>query len=252
MRLSTRNIALVAVFAALYYVLSLISPKIPSIGVSDLKIQLEALMASVFGFLLGPYLGALTAFLGAFVTWVLPPAGMSPMGAPFLLSPPLNALIVGLIFYGKWKWAFVSLSLLVAVFLFLPPSQPITSYYYVPVAVLWDKVIAVLLIIPTVILGRKLSNPKNAAILFFLISFIGNQADNMWGADIFAFPIVYGGIFSMPLDGVRVAFIVSPFIYPAIRFVQAIFATLIVVPVMLALRNTAWIIHEKSILEQQV
>ncbi len=252
LKLSTRNIALVAVFAALYYVLSLVSPKIPSIGVSDLRISLEALMASVFGFLLGPYLGALTAFLGAFVTWVLPPTSMIPTGAPFLLSPPLNALIVGFIFYRKWKWAFASFSLLIAAFLFLPPSQPITSYYYVSVAVLWDKVIAVLLIIPTVILSKKLSDPKSASIIFFLISFIGNQADNMWGANIFAVPIVYGGLFGMPLDGVRVAFIVSPFIYPAIRFVQAIFATAIAVPVMLALRNTAWIIQEKSILEHKV
>lgn len=252
LKLSTRSIALVAVFAALYYVLSLISPKIPSIGVLGLNIQLEALMASVFGFLLGPYIGALTAFLGASVAWVLPPASMNPAGAPFLLSPPLNALIVGFIFYRRWKWAFASLSLLIVAFVFLPPSQPLTSYYYVPVAVLWDKVIAVLLIIPIVLLSRKASNPINATILFFLISFIGNQADNMWGSDVFAAPIVYGGIFGMPLDGVRVAFIVSPFIYPAIRFVQAILATVIVVPVMAALRNTAWIIREKSILEQQV
>jgi ECF transporter S component (folate family) len=252
LKLSTRNIALIAIFAALYYVLSLVSPKIPSIGLPDLKIQLEALMASVFGFVLGPYLGALTAFLGAFVTWVLPPASMTPTGAPFLLSPPLNALIVGFVFYRKWKWAFASLSVLIAAFLFLPPSQPITNYYYVPAAVLWDKVIALLLIIPTVILSRKLSNPKESGVLFFFISFIGNQTDNMWGADIFAVPLVYGVVFGMPLDSVRVAFIVSPFIYPLIRFIQAIFATIITVPLMRALKDTAWIIREKSIFEQQV
>lgn len=248
--MSSRNIALIAVFAALYYILSLISPKIPSIGVPGLSIQLEALMASIFGFLLGPYLGALTAFLGACVAWILPPASMNPAGAPFLLSPPLNALIVGFIFYRKWKWAFASLSLLIIAFVFLPPSQPLLSYYYVPVAVLWDKVIAVLLIIPIVILSRKSSNQAGAAMLFFLISFIGNQADNMWGADIFAVPTVYANIFGMPLEAVRVAFIVSPFIYPAIRFVQAIFVTVIVVPVMSALKNTAWIMHEKSIIDR--
>jgi hypothetical protein len=255
LKLSTRSIALAAVFAALYYVVSLISPKIPSIGVAGLNIQLEALLASVFGFLLGPYLGALTAFLGATVTWVLPPAGMTPVGLPFLLSPPLNALTVGLIFYKKWKWAFATLGLLIAAFVFLPPSQPITSYWDVSVAVLWDKIIALLLIIPTVMFSKRLSNPKNLALLFFLIAFVGNQADNMWGADIFAVPIVYGGIFSMPLEGatgVRNAFLVSPFLYPAIRLVQAILATIIAVPVMLRVKNTAWTIPDKSILEQQV
>lgn len=251
MKLSTRNIALVAIFAALYYVLSLISPKIPSIGLPDLKIQLEALMASVYGFVLGPYLGASAAFLGAFITWVLPPGSMSPLGAPFLLSPPINALIVGFIFYRKSKWAFILLGLLIAAFLFLPPSQPITDYYYVSVAVLWDKAIVLLLIVPTVVFARRLSKPQSVAILFFLISFIGNQADNMWGTDIFAVPAVYEGLFGIPLEGVRVAFVVSPFIYPAIRFVQAILATMIAVPVMMALKNTKWIIQEKSIIEEQ-
>lgn len=250
LKLSTRNIALVAIFAALYYILSLISPKIPSIVVSDVKIQLEALMASVFGLVLGPYLGTLAAFMGALVTWVLPPASMIPSGVPFLLSPPLNALTVGLIFYRKWKVAFVLLSLLIAAFLFLPPSQPLSSYYYVPAAVLWDKVIALLLIIPVVVFRRKLVSPRGIALFFFIVSFIGNQADNMWGADIFAVPVVYGGLFGYPLDFVRTSFVVSPFVYPAIRFVQAFIAMLVAVPLMAALKNTKWVVHEKSIMEQ--
>lgn len=249
MKLSSRNIALIAIFAALYYVLSLISPYIPAVGLPDLKIQLEALMASVFGLVLGPYLGALSAFLGAFIAWALPPGSMSPYGAPFLLSPPINALVVGLVFYRRSKWAFALFGLLIAAFLFLPPSQPITNYYYVSIAVIWDKVIALLLIIPSVRYSQKLSNPKNLPILFFFLSFIGNQADNMWGADIFAVPLIYERIFSLNLDIVRFLFTVSPFIYPAIRFVQAILATIIAVPLMRSLRNTKWILEEKSMIE---
>lgn len=250
MKMSTRNIALIGIFAAVYYVSSLISPYVPAVGLPDLKIQLEALMASVFGFVLGPYLGALAAFLGAFVTWILPPGSMSPFGAPFLLSPPINALVVGLIFYRRWKPAFALFGLLIVAFLFLPPSQPITEHYYVPAAVLWDKIIALLLIIPSVKFSHRLSNPKYLPLLFFLISFIGNQADNMWGADIFAVPIVYEVIFGIPdVSVVRFLFTVSPFIYPAIRFVQAILATIIVVPLMRALKDTPWTLSEKSIIE---
>lgn len=263
LKLSSRNIALAAIFASLYYVLSLISPHIPAVGLPDLKIQLEALMASVFGFVLGPYLGALAAFLGASVTWVLPPGSMNPLSAPFLLSPPINAMVVGLIFYRKWKWAFALFGFLIVAFLFLPPSMPITDYYYVAAAVLWDKVIALLLIIPCVVFSEKFSNPKLLPILFFFISFIGNQADNMWGADIFAVPFVYEVLYSAALspllaagfptylDAVRFLFIVSPFIYPAIRFVQAILATIIAVPLVRSLRTTRWILKEKSIIEQK-
>ena len=239
-----------AIFAALYYVTSLILPSLYAIGVPNLQISLEALIASVFGLVLGPYLGALAAVLGVGITWVLPPSNFNLYGVPFLLSPPLNALVVGLIFYRKWKWAFVLFGTLIVGFLFLPPSQPLAENYIVPVAVLWDKIIALLLIIPTVMFSKKLADPKYVAILFFFICFVGNQVDNMWGADVFAVPSVYE-LFGFNLDATRTAFIVSPFFYPAIRFAQAIIGTIIAVPLMRALSNTSWVINEKSIVEQQ-
>lgn len=264
MKLSSRNIALIAVFAALYYALSLISPYVPAVGLPDLRIRLEALMASVFGFVLGPYLGALAAFTGAFVTWTLPPSSANPLDAPFLLSPPINALIVGFIFYRKWKYASALFGLLIVAFLFLPPSQPITEQYIVPIAVLWDKLIALFLIFPSIWMGKRGSNPRYAPILFFLIAFIGNQADNMWGADIFAVPFVYEVVYAAALsplkaalgfqtylETIRYLFTISPFIYPAIRFIQAILAAVIAVPLMRALKGTQWSVDEKSIVEQQ-
>lgn len=251
MRLSSRNVALIAIFAALYYALSLVSPFIPAVGIPDLKIKLEALIASVFGLVLGPYLGALAAFTGAFVSWILPPTSASPFGAPFLLSPPINALVVGFIFYRKWKWGFAVSGLLILVFLFLPPSQPLSEQYIVPIAVLWDKVIALFLILPSIWLAKKRGNPSQVTVLFFLISFIGNQADNMWGADAFAVPLVYEGIFGFSTGLTRTYFVISPFIYPAIRLVQALVATVIAVPLMRILGNTKWTIGEKTILEDQ-
>jgi ECF transporter S component (folate family) len=248
-KFTTRNLALIAVFAALYYILSLMSPFVPAIGVPDLKISLEALIASVFGLVLGPYLGFIAAFMGAFVSWVLPPGNMSSFGAPFLLSPPLNALIVGLIYYRKWKQAFIIFGVLIAAFLFLPPSQPLTEFWYVSVAVIWDKVIALLLIIPSAKFAKRFSSGKSISILYFLLAFIGNQADNVWGSDVFAIPIVYNGIFAMDVNVVRVAFVLSPFIYPLIRFVQALIVAVIAVPLMSGLKNAGWTLQEKTILD---
>ena len=78
MKLPTRNVALVAIFAALHYVLSLIRPYVPAVAIPEINISLEALIALVFGLVLGPYLAALAAFLGAFVAWTLPLGGMGP------------------------------------------------------------------------------------------------------------------------------------------------------------------------------
>ncbi len=308
MKTSTQNVAFIAIFASLYYVLSIFTPYVPAVAVPEVKISLEALFASIFGLILGPYLGALTAFIGAFVAWTLPPGNMSPYGLPFLLSPPLNALVVGFVYYKKWKAAFATLSILIAAFLFLPPSQPLPENLYVGVAVIWDKLIALFLIIPAVLIAQKSLSKKQAlslsgtvfavmailafysvfqlgllnitiilisavlasgiiflvtlfmvygavfsekavttGLLYFLLAFIGNQADNMWGADIFAVPAVYEGIFGLPLDVVRFLFVVSPFVYPAIRLVQAIIATAIAVPLMKALKNIGWFSKEKNI-----
>jgi hypothetical protein len=79
-----------AIFAALYFVLSLVTPYVPAVGVPEIRISLEALIATVFGLVLGPYLGAAAALLGAFVSFVY--TGMLPTNIPFLLAPPLNAL----------------------------------------------------------------------------------------------------------------------------------------------------------------
>jgi hypothetical protein len=237
MKLTTKNIALMAIFAALYYVASLISPFIPAVGVPEITIKVEALMASIFGLLMGPYLGFSTAFLGALVAWILPPSGGVSYGLPFLLSPPLNALVVGLIFYKKWKYAFAVLASQIALFWFLPPSQPLSEFWYVSLATTWDKIIALALIFPVVKLA-KFNSMKLRPLFYFLLAFIGNQADNMWGADIFAVPIVYEGIFAYNLQAVRVAFVVSPFIYPAIRIIQSIIVTIIAVPLIKFLESS--------------
>ncbi len=248
MRLSTKNVALTAIFAALYYVLSLISPFIPAVAIPEIKISLEALIASVYGLILGPYLGALAAFVGALVSWSLPPGSMSPYGMPFLLSPPLNALVTGLIFYKRWKVGFSIYALLIVAFLFTPPVQPIDKNFYVGVAVLWDKVIALLLILPCVKFAKHLSNSKSLPIFYLILAFVGNQVDNMWGSLAFATPLVYNGIFGLPVETVRFLFIVSPFIYPAIRLLQAIVAAIIATPLMKVVAGTPWVFQEKNIL----
>lgn len=251
MKLMTRSIALVAVFSALYYVASLISPFIPAVGLPQLTIRLEALLASIFGLLLGPYLGCLTAFTGALITWILPPSGGSVYGLPFLLSPPLNALVVGLIFYRKWKYAFVVLASLIAAFWFLPPSQPISEFWYVGLAVTWDKLIALALIFPVTRIAWIKSN-KILPLFYLLLAFIGNQADNMWGSDIFATPTVYTGIFGlMNIQEVQMLFLASPFIYPAIRILQSVIVMVIAVPLIRALETSEFLGVRESIMHVQ-
>jgi hypothetical protein len=104
-----------------------------------------------------------------------------------------------------------------------------------------------MLILPCVKFAKQLSNLKTLPLFYFLLTFIGNQVDNMWGSLVFATPVVYEGIFGFQLDFVRDSFIVSPFVYPAIRLLQAFIAMIIAMPLMEALRKTPWIWQEEAI-----
>ena len=247
--LTTKNVALLAIFAALYYVLSLLTFNISAPGISQVQIGLFALAASVFGLVLGPYLGTLAAFLGALVAWVLPPSGMVPYGLPFLLSPPINAFVTGSIFYKKWKVAFVAFAALIIAFFFTPPVQPITENLSIVAAVLIDKIFALLLIIPLVKFKNQFSSSEKGLYSFYLIlGFIGNQADNMWGTLAFSVPTVYSGIFGLPLEAVRAGFLISPFFYPVLRLIQAVAVMFIAVSLIRTLKGTPWMWQKDNML----
>jgi hypothetical protein len=250
--LTSKNLALVAIFAALYYVLSLLTFNISAPGVSQVQISLFALVASVYGLVLGPYLGTLAAFVGAFVAWTLPPSGMTLYGFPFLLSPPINAFVTGSIYYKKWKLAFVAFMLLIIAFLFTPPVQPVAENSIIAAAVLFDKVFALLLILPLVKFAGKLASSEKGLYAFYLVlGFIGNQADNMWGTLAFSLPTVYDGIFSLPLDAVRAGFLVSPFFYPILRLIQASAVMFIAVSLMRTLKGTPWLWQKETLLSSE-
>jgi hypothetical protein len=236
-------VSLIALFAALYVVLSLL-PGIPVIGLPEMKIELEASIASVFGIVLGPYLGTLAAFIGTIAAFFLPP-GFSLFSAIFIFNPALNALIVGLIFKNKWKIAFVLFAIIIIAFWLTPISNPINENWYVALVSTFDKIIALLLIIPVAIMLRnrsiqvekiELKLLSESFLLVFLISFIGNQADSALGCLIFALPPVYEGIWGLNLEVTRGLFLISPLAYPTIRLIQAFIAALIGLPLIKVFR----------------
>jgi len=236
------KITIIAAFAALYIVLSYISPFIPAVGLPEIKINMEASFASLFGVILGPWLGASSAFIGSLGALLLKGANIFDM--IFLFNPAFNALIVGLIVKKKWKVSFVIFTLIILAFFLTPVCTPLTEHWFVGVLSTFDKILALLIIIPTIILLNRLKTQKNITsitgysfIIIFLLAFIGNQADAALGNTIFAQQVVYEGVFQIPLEITRSLFTVSPFIYPIIRIIQTLIAAAAGVPLMRALRR---------------
>jgi len=247
-QITTRQIALTAIFAALYVAISVAIPFAIPLGVAGLEIALPALFATIFGIIIGPYLGTAAAFIGALASLAL--LGMSPYSVPFLLSPPLNAFVSGSLFYNKWKQAVIPFAVIMVEFLFTPPVSGFNSVQ-IAIWVLWDKILAVALIAPLVLFRKKLTAGLGAAAIF-LVAFIGNQADNIWGSFAFALPPVYEGIFQMPMEAVQLAFLASPFVYPAIRLIQAFIVTIITVPLLQILCKTDWLWSKNNILTKDL
>jgi biotin transporter BioY len=242
-KITTRQVALAAIFAALYVVINTVTPPIP-LGPTGLTITLSALLATFLGIILGPYLGTASALLGAVVSFAL--TGMPIYNLPFLLSPPLNAFVSGSLFYKKWVQAAVPFIVIMIAFVFTPPVLAFGNPQ-VAIWVLWDKIVAVALIAPMMLFRKQLSAGYGTALLF-LLAFIGNQADNIWGSFAFALPQVYNGIYGMQLEAVQLSFLASPFLYPAIRLLQAFIITIVAVPLIRVLAKTDWLWSKNNIL----
>ncbi|MCW4052990.1 MAG: hypothetical protein NWE78_07280 [Candidatus Bathyarchaeota archaeon] len=117
MKFSAREVAFVAFFASLSVVVIEVLPGIPIVGVPGSNIKFDAVLAPIYGLVIGPYFGFLAALLGGLIT-----AG-DPFSILTSLSPAVSALVAGFLTQktmrgngGKikgWMLAAAALSLLI-------------------------------------------------------------------------------------------------------------------------------------------
>jgi len=89
LKLSSRDVALMAVFAALSAIVVKVVPGIPIIGVSGASIKFDGALAPIYGMILGPYLGFLAGLVGGLIV------ADQPFSVLTSLATAISAFVAG-------------------------------------------------------------------------------------------------------------------------------------------------------------
>ncbi|MCW4042835.1 MAG: hypothetical protein NWE90_03830 [Candidatus Bathyarchaeota archaeon] len=189
----SNSIMLVASLAAVYAILRII-PTFPLVGVPGAYFSVADVIASLYGILLGPYLGPLSIMLGTFIGYF---AGRPPvfLGLDFMPAA-INSMVVGFIMRGKRKYSIIIYLVLLALFFFHPYAPRMIQVglnfgedsFTFPFV--WMHVIGLIILVSPV--GTHISrlinekSIKMSAIGFLLLSLIGTLSQHLMGNLLFS------------------------------------------------------------------
>ncbi|MEM2851381.1 MAG: ECF transporter S component [Candidatus Bathyarchaeia archaeon] len=254
-QLTVRDIAFVAIFAALSVVVEVLLPGIPIIGVSGAQITLDAVLAPIYGLVLGPYLGALAALIGGLVV------ARSPFSVLTSFCPCISAFVAGMItkkYYrinnhsvNGWMIAAATLGLLILGWYFTWVGLEAPFY---PVLHLIGLVI--ILVLQVRLANFFLQGDKGKlTVAVALSSYCGLISDHMLGNLIFISVIgwlipvdaVQAWLTGLHLPTVGALFMYVLPISAVERGVMTVVATLIGVSLILALRAARFMPRREEI-----
>jgi uncharacterized membrane protein len=183
-RLSTKEIALIIVFAALIAIITRL-PGIPiSLGIRTGTIEFSVPLYPLAGILLGPWIGALAVLIGNFIAWIIPTSTVT--GLLLIPAGAFAALCAGFLArrtkWANWKSSAILLAVLIALWYVTPvgfeaPFYPF--FLHVPALIL-------ILIFRGKIFDFINSVSKRLVTLGVgIASFVGIMADHMCGGVIY-------------------------------------------------------------------
>lgn len=250
-RQNTRQIAIVATFAVVYFLFRMI-PTFSMVGVSGGTFSLADIIAPLYGMILGPFAAAISVTLGT----VLAIAFGRPMiflGLDFLPGA-MDALIVGLLVQRKRLAASILYIAFFIAFLvnpytaiFVPVSVPflnLNSFFFYP----WLHLIALMVLISP--LSKKAADWVNGASLInlapgvLILVFIGTLTQHLVGGLVYE--TVLGMFVGKAPEVFRLLWNIVFWIYPFERMFIIALSTVVGVPLVKALKSSGFLTNLSS------
>jgi len=275
-RISTKQIAIMAVFSAVYAAMRMI-PTFPVIGLEGGYFSIADILAPIYGVILGPYIGSMSVIIGTFI-------GMSTKAPIFLgldfLPALINTVALGFLVRKKWLPVVILNATLLAVFIFNPLTLNFIDLQIGSTALMipftWVHIIAFIILLSPLGLkaGKWVRNAKTSnttvenvaetdankgyremfsktVIGFVTLSFIGTMMQHLMGNILYENIYVHITKYMTP-EALTVRWISIAFLYPVERLVLIIFAAIIGSPLLYVLKKTLLIKEtNKSILEDE-
>jgi len=183
-RLSTKQVALTSLFAALIAIVTRL-PGIPiALGLRLGSIEFSVPLYAVAGIVLGPWVGALAALIGNFVAWIIPKTSI--MGLLLIPAGALAALSTGFLArntkWSNWKSAAILLAVLIALWYVTPVGWEAPFY---PMFLHLPALVLILIFRNKIFEFMNSQSKRLVTIGVGISSYVGIMADHMWGGLMF-------------------------------------------------------------------
>lgn len=221
--LSSKGIALIAIFASLQAVLCSL-PYAISIGVSG-QITLGVIGAALIGIVIGPLLGGLAVLIGSFIGIFINPAG-AIFGVLSVLPPTLGALGAGFMMIKRGYVPGTIILASVLVFYAHPFGREVLFYPFLHIIAI---ILAFVFSTRMAVWSSQLFDIKKLSLGVPIAAFVGTLTDHMFGSSLAIWyfnPVLTPEIWSSVM-----------FVYPIERIVVVILTSIIAVPLYYSLKK---------------
>lgn len=220
--LTTTRIALMAVFAALHAILSLL-PYTITIGVSG-SITLGVVSAPLIGIILGPISGGISVLMGSIIAMFLNPSG-AIFGPLSFLPATVGALSAGFVIKKRGYISAAILTAGIAAFYANPNGLDAAAYPFMHIIA---AIVALIFSTPLAVWSKDMTNTTKLSIGVTVAAFVGTLTDHIVGSSL--------AMWTFGLDASIWNSII--FVYPVERIVAVIIVVAIAVPVYYSLRKS--------------